>query len=143
MFFKKLLASVSIAILASSSAVAIPWPSSLKHTTHRVRDLTADLRLITFHPESTFEVCTILRDLIFQLTGTLLDFWFWHRSPSCEARTRQPRGCCCLVCGVSPWFEVWRCRLQVWILRRGGTARFRESTDCEFLRSNLYRSKKK
>ncbi|KAI0688605.1 Fungalysin metallopeptidase-domain-containing protein [Cytidiella melzeri] len=53
--FNKLLVSVSAAILFTSLSAAAPWPASSKHTTHRTRELTPDLRLVTFHPESTFE----------------------------------------------------------------------------------------
>ena len=57
MMFNKLLASVTTAVLFSTLSAAVPWPADLKHTTHRERELTPDLRLVTFHPESTFEVC--------------------------------------------------------------------------------------
>ncbi|KAI9443780.1 Fungalysin metallopeptidase-domain-containing protein [Lactarius indigo] len=55
--FSKLLSSVLIALLYSSTTNANPWPLTSKHTTHRTRSLGADgsLKLETFHPESTFE----------------------------------------------------------------------------------------
>ncbi|KAH8107793.1 Fungalysin metallopeptidase-domain-containing protein [Cristinia sonorae] len=55
MFSKKFFASVLLAVSCASMSLAAPWPASLKHTTHRVRDITPDFRLETFHPESTFE----------------------------------------------------------------------------------------
>lgn len=58
--FIKLLTSVSLALLCTSGAVAAPWPSSVSHETRRTRLVGRDstLKLDTFHPSSTFEVCT-------------------------------------------------------------------------------------
>ncbi|KAH9030754.1 Fungalysin metallopeptidase-domain-containing protein [Lactarius pseudohatsudake] len=55
--FSKLLSSVLIALLYSSTTNANPWPLTSKHATHRTRAVGADgsLKLETFHPESTFE----------------------------------------------------------------------------------------
>ncbi|EIM81848.1 uncharacterized protein STEHIDRAFT_103213 [Stereum hirsutum FP-91666 SS1] len=55
--FVKLLASVSLALLCTSGAVAAPWPSSISHETKRTRIVGRDatLKLDTFHPASTFE----------------------------------------------------------------------------------------
>ncbi|KAH9164614.1 Fungalysin metallopeptidase-domain-containing protein [Lactarius sanguifluus] len=55
--FSKLLSSVLIALLYSSTANANPWPLTSKHATHRTRAVGADgsLKLEIFHPESTFE----------------------------------------------------------------------------------------
>ncbi|KAH9056491.1 Fungalysin metallopeptidase-domain-containing protein [Lactarius vividus] len=55
--FSKLLSSVLIALLYSSTTNANPWPLTSKHATHRTRSLGADgsLKLETFHPESIFE----------------------------------------------------------------------------------------
>ncbi|KAH8986535.1 Fungalysin metallopeptidase-domain-containing protein [Lactarius hatsudake] len=55
--FSKLLSSVLIALLYSSTTNANPWPLTSKHATHRTRSVGADgsLKLETFHPESTFE----------------------------------------------------------------------------------------
>ncbi|KAI0797286.1 Fungalysin metallopeptidase-domain-containing protein [Irpex lacteus] len=72
MLFNKLLASVTTAVLFSSLSAAAPWPASLKHTTHRERELTPNLRLVTFHPESTFE----------DLEGAALSFIQSHLSLS-------------------------------------------------------------
>ncbi|KAK7687007.1 hypothetical protein QCA50_009506 [Cerrena zonata] len=55
MFSNKFFSSILLAVVCASSAVAAPWPFSVKHTTHRTRDVTPDLRVETFHPESTFE----------------------------------------------------------------------------------------
>ncbi|KAI0302901.1 Fungalysin metallopeptidase-domain-containing protein [Multifurca ochricompacta] len=55
--FTKLLSSVLIALLYTSATTAMPSPSSLKHSTHRTRSIGSrgELKLETFHPESTFE----------------------------------------------------------------------------------------
>ncbi|KAH8989253.1 Fungalysin metallopeptidase-domain-containing protein [Lactarius akahatsu] len=55
--FSKLLSSVLIALIYSSTTNANPWPLTSKHATHRTRAVGADgsLKLETFHPESTFE----------------------------------------------------------------------------------------
>ncbi|KAI0785688.1 Fungalysin metallopeptidase-domain-containing protein [Abortiporus biennis] len=56
MFFsKKFFASVALAVVCASTASAVPYPSTLKHATHRVRDVTPNLQVVTFNPESTFE----------------------------------------------------------------------------------------
>lgn len=53
--FKKLLASTILAVVCASGALAAPWDASAKYATHRVREVTRDLKLETFHPESTYE----------------------------------------------------------------------------------------
>ncbi|KAI0291811.1 Fungalysin metallopeptidase-domain-containing protein [Multifurca ochricompacta] len=55
--FTKLLSSVLIALLYTSATTAMPSPSYLKHSTHRTRSIGSrgELKLETFHPESTFE----------------------------------------------------------------------------------------
>ncbi|KAI0075127.1 hypothetical protein K474DRAFT_1676603 [Panus rudis PR-1116 ss-1] len=55
MFSTKFFASVFLAVVCASSAIAAPWPLDAKHTTHRTREITPDFRVETFHPESTFE----------------------------------------------------------------------------------------
>ena len=57
MFSRKFVSSVFLAVAFASSTLAIPFPSASKHATHRVRDITPALKLVTFHPESDFEVC--------------------------------------------------------------------------------------
>ncbi|KAF4616615.1 hypothetical protein D9613_008897 [Agrocybe pediades] len=53
--FVKLLSSVLLAVAFASPALATPFPQSAKHATHRVRQVTRDLAIETFHPPSTFE----------------------------------------------------------------------------------------
>ncbi|KDR76559.1 hypothetical protein GALMADRAFT_246955 [Galerina marginata CBS 339.88] len=55
MSFKKLLTSVLLAVAFTSSAIATPSPASLRHSTHRVRQVSRDLTVETYHPPSTFE----------------------------------------------------------------------------------------
>ncbi|KAF5351188.1 hypothetical protein D9756_008180 [Leucocoprinus leucothites] len=51
----KFFTSVLLAIAYAGTASAAPWPASSKHTTHRLRQVTRDLEIETFHPASTFE----------------------------------------------------------------------------------------
>ncbi|KAF9443169.1 hypothetical protein P691DRAFT_764533 [Macrolepiota fuliginosa MF-IS2] len=53
--FNKFFTSVLLAIAYASTVSAAPWPTSSKHATHRVRQVTRDLQIETFHPASTFE----------------------------------------------------------------------------------------
>ncbi|KAK7464357.1 hypothetical protein VKT23_006524 [Stygiomarasmius scandens] len=53
--FNKFFASVFLAVVYASTTFAAPWPTSLKHTTHRRRDISSDLQIEVFHPESKFE----------------------------------------------------------------------------------------
>ncbi|KAF8970318.1 Fungalysin metallopeptidase-domain-containing protein [Flammula alnicola] len=53
--FKKLLTSVFLAVAYTQSAAAVPWPLTSKHATHRVRQVTRELAIETYHPPSTFE----------------------------------------------------------------------------------------
>lgn len=56
--FNKFFTSVFLAVVyASSTAFAAPWEPSAKYATHRVREVSSDLKLETYHPESTYEVC--------------------------------------------------------------------------------------
>lgn len=38
-----------------TSALAAPWPETVKHTTHRVRTLPNGLKIRSYHPESTYQ----------------------------------------------------------------------------------------
>lgn len=53
--FNKLFSSVLLALLYASTATAAPWPTTSKHSTHRVRNVGRDLKIETFHPESSYE----------------------------------------------------------------------------------------
>ncbi|KAF5346158.1 hypothetical protein D9758_009961 [Tetrapyrgos nigripes] len=53
--FNKFFASVFLAVVYASTTLAAPWPISSKHTTHRRRDISSDLQIEVFHPESKFE----------------------------------------------------------------------------------------
>jgi extracellular elastinolytic metalloproteinase len=59
--FNKFFASVFLAIVYASSGLAVPWPASSKHATHRVRTVARGLKLNTFHPASTFEVSSFVQ----------------------------------------------------------------------------------
>ena len=49
--------SAVIALAASATSVlGTPWPSTAKHTTHRVRDLEHGIQVRAFQPESVYEV---------------------------------------------------------------------------------------
>ncbi|PFH47286.1 hypothetical protein AMATHDRAFT_152535 [Amanita thiersii Skay4041] len=55
MLFNKFLTSVLLAVMCASSGFAAPWPTSLKHATHRTREVRSGVTIETFHPPSTFE----------------------------------------------------------------------------------------
>lgn len=42
--------------VAAQCALAAPWPTYSKHATHRMRDLPKGLVVVSFHPESKFEI---------------------------------------------------------------------------------------
>ena len=56
MFSQKFVASVLLAVTYASSALAAPYVASTKHETHRVRDISPEIQLSTYHPESSYEV---------------------------------------------------------------------------------------
>ena len=50
-------ASAVVALAVSTTSVlGSPWPSTVKHTTHRVRDLEHGIQVRAFQPESVYEV---------------------------------------------------------------------------------------
>ncbi|KAI0646696.1 Fungalysin metallopeptidase-domain-containing protein [Trametes meyenii] len=53
--FKKVFASVFLAVLCATTATAVPYPASSKHATHRTREISPDFKLETFHPEASYE----------------------------------------------------------------------------------------
>ncbi|KAF9486176.1 hypothetical protein BDN70DRAFT_988183 [Pholiota conissans] len=53
--FQKLLTTVFLALAYSESATATPRPVSAKHSTHRLRQVTRELAIETYHPPSSFE----------------------------------------------------------------------------------------
>ncbi|KAH9930441.1 Fungalysin metallopeptidase-domain-containing protein [Epithele typhae] len=53
--FKKVFASVFLAVLCAGSASAVPFPASSKFATHRTREISRDFKLETYHPESSYE----------------------------------------------------------------------------------------
>ena len=54
--FKKVFASVFLAVLCASTASAVPYPANSKFATHRTREISRDFKLETYHPESSYEV---------------------------------------------------------------------------------------
>lgn len=42
-------------LLAASGALANPWPSTAKHSTHRVRDVSRNFKATAYQPLSTYE----------------------------------------------------------------------------------------
>ncbi|PFH46766.1 hypothetical protein AMATHDRAFT_153918 [Amanita thiersii Skay4041] len=55
MLFNKFFASVLLAVICASTGLAVPWPSSAKLATHRVREIKRGLTIESFHPASKFE----------------------------------------------------------------------------------------
>ncbi|EIW51569.1 uncharacterized protein TRAVEDRAFT_176097 [Trametes versicolor FP-101664 SS1] len=53
--FKKVFASVFLAVLCASSATAVPYPVSSKFATHRTREISRDFKVEAYNPESSFE----------------------------------------------------------------------------------------
>ena len=49
--------SVFLAVVCATTASAAPFTSSLKHTTIQVREISPNLVVESFHPESSLEVC--------------------------------------------------------------------------------------
>ena len=48
--------SVVLAVVCAGAALAAPFAGSLKHTTIQRREISLDLVIESFHPESSFEV---------------------------------------------------------------------------------------
>ena len=48
--------SVFLAVVCATAVTAAPFLGSLKHTTIQVREISPDLVVESFHPESTLEV---------------------------------------------------------------------------------------
>ena len=53
--FKKVFASVFLAVLSASTTTAIPFPVSSKFATHRTREISQDFKIEVYHPQSTYE----------------------------------------------------------------------------------------
>ncbi|KAI0765479.1 Fungalysin metallopeptidase-domain-containing protein [Fomes fomentarius] len=53
--FKKVFASVFLAVLCASTANAVPYPLTSKYATHRTREISADFKLEAYHPSSSYE----------------------------------------------------------------------------------------
>ncbi|KAI0363435.1 hypothetical protein BV20DRAFT_958322 [Pilatotrama ljubarskyi] len=53
--FKKVFASVFLAVLCATTAIAVPYPPNAKFATHRTREISRDFKIETYHPESSYE----------------------------------------------------------------------------------------
>ncbi|TFK32708.1 Fungalysin metallopeptidase-domain-containing protein [Crucibulum laeve] len=53
--FNKFFTSVFLAIVYASTTSAAPWPANSKFGTHRVRNISRDVQIETFHPASSYE----------------------------------------------------------------------------------------
>ena len=84
--FKKVFASVYLAVLCATAATAAPYPITSKYATHRTREISPSFKLETYHPASTYEVRTapssshILRLSLIVLCHS--DLRGWCRPPS-------------------------------------------------------------
>ena len=56
--FKKVFASVFLAVLCAHTATAVPYPVTSKYATHRTREISPDFKIEAYHPLSSYEVCT-------------------------------------------------------------------------------------
>ena len=54
--FKKVFASVYLAVLCATTASAVPYPVTSKYATHRTREISQGFKLETYHPISSYEV---------------------------------------------------------------------------------------
>ena len=54
--FKKVFASVFLAVLCATTASAVPYPPTAKYATHRTREISRDFKIEAYHPESSYEV---------------------------------------------------------------------------------------
>ena len=79
--FLPLLVTVLLAII--SSVQATPYPSFLKHSTHRVRHVGRGLKVEVYHPKNTFKVCLYPTPIVLFHTDAL---WVDRRT----ARTVHP-----------------------------------------------------
>ena len=64
--FKKVFASVYLAVLCATTASAVPYPVTSKYATHRTREISPSFKLETYHPASTYEVRTAFSPLSFR-----------------------------------------------------------------------------
>ncbi|KAH9887360.1 Fungalysin metallopeptidase-domain-containing protein [Cubamyces lactineus] len=53
--FKKVFASVLLAVLCATTATAVPYPPNAKFATHRIREISQDFKIEAYHPESSYE----------------------------------------------------------------------------------------
>ncbi|KAK1217062.1 hypothetical protein PQX77_020291 [Marasmius sp. AFHP31] len=53
--FNKFFSSVLLAVLCATYGNAAPWPTSSKHSTHRVRSIGNGLKVESFHPSSNYK----------------------------------------------------------------------------------------
>ncbi|KAJ8487939.1 hypothetical protein ONZ45_g14134 [Pleurotus djamor] len=53
--FNQFLKTVLLAVVYASATGATPFPTNVKHATHRVREVGQGLKIETYHPVSTFE----------------------------------------------------------------------------------------
>lgn len=76
--FNKFFTSVFLAVVYGSTALALVTAPEAKHATHRVREVGKGLKVVSFHPESSFEV------FLFLLRHLYLDLLLLGR-PSAKA----------------------------------------------------------
>ena len=69
--FKKVFASVFLAVLCASTASAVPYPANSKFATHRTREISRDFKIEAYHPESSYEVrfLIITPSILFPITS--------------------------------------------------------------------------
>ena len=69
--FKKVFASVFLAVLCASTASAVPYPVNSKFATHRTREISRDFKIEAYHPESSYEVrfLIITPSILFPITS--------------------------------------------------------------------------
>jgi hypothetical protein len=73
MIASRYLTSVYLAVLCASGALAVPWDTTSKHATHRVRHVGRGLKVETFQLHSSYEVCSLRLSLVSVLTPNYTD----------------------------------------------------------------------
>lgn len=92
MVSSKFLSSVILAIAYASMSSALVQHDVPAHSTRRVRHISRDLKLETYHPESTYEVCNKSFHKVFLLTAYLSTQTFGHGIvPDLKIDARAPK----------------------------------------------------
>lgn len=76
--FNKFFTSVFLAVVYGSTALALVTAPEVKHATHRIREVGNGLKVLTFHPESSYEVSYPFFLKVLPLDSRSSDLWPRH-----------------------------------------------------------------